>query len=117
METRKIKNVYAIERNVYRKGVVRGTQIRGIETHEGEPLHIEIEMLKNNQGTIKAEKKLLYSPRAMGVLPASNVRTDRFSVALYGLSAIHKSEIAQRTAMVEQPKEEQVDESSATSQQ
>lgn len=58
---------------------------------EGERLETKIERLVTNKEPIKDGAPLLYTERKQGILASTNIRTDRFDVALDAMDKVAKS--------------------------
>lgn len=79
---------------MYNKNKPQETTIELNEAVIGESLETKIErILENGEGVTEAVP-IIHTPRAEGVLPEYNVRTDRFDVALEGTDYIQKSNTA-----------------------
>lgn len=63
---------------------------------QGESLENKLERIIANKEPIKGEAPIIYTERKDGIQPSYNIRTDRFDVALDGMTAIHKSQMAKR---------------------
>jgi hypothetical protein len=73
------------------------TSINVEELLEGETLEEKIARMVDNNEPMKAEGVgLLYSERKAGVLPETNVRTDRWEIATDAMTAVEKSHKAKR---------------------
>lgn len=73
------------------------TSIEVNETVEGETLETKVARMLTNKEPINAEGiNLIYTERKKGVLPETNVRTDRWEIASDAMSAIEKSHKAKR---------------------
>lgn len=76
---------------IYRKSLIKINKAT-----EGEPLEYKIERIVNNKEKIKDGAPLLYTERKHGVLASTNIRTDRWEVALEATEKIEKSYKARR---------------------
>jgi hypothetical protein len=73
------------------------TSLNSVETFEGETLEQKIDRILTHKEPIKDEGvALIYSERKKGVLPETNVRTDRWEVATDAMDKVSASKIAKR---------------------
>lgn len=72
------------------------TSINHRYVSEGETIETKMQRVKNNGEPSTDGAPLIYTPRAEGVLPGYNIRTDRWDVALDAMDKINKSAIAKR---------------------
>ena len=73
------------------------TSIEECEKLEGESLETKIARMLTNKEPINAEGvNLIYTERKKGVLPETNVRTDRWEIATDAMNAVEKSYKAKR---------------------
>lgn len=61
---------------------------------EGESIEQKVARIVQNKEPIKDGAPEIYTDRKDGVLPAYNIRTDRWDVALMAMDTIHKAEAA-----------------------
>lgn len=80
----------------YKIPTYHSTQIEIDETIEGSTLELKIAKMLENNEPLKADIGLLYTERKAGVLPGTNVRTDRWEIAADAMDKISKSKIAKR---------------------
>lgn len=67
------------------------------ESKEGEPIEFKIERkVNNNEPMNEPGVQLLYTERGKGVLPETDIRTDRFEIAIEATDKIAKSFQARR---------------------
>lgn len=81
---------------MYRKNRIQHSSIIKNDSIEGSTIEQKIERLINNKETIKDGAPLIYTERSQGILPAYDIRTDRFEIALEGVTNIQKSQQARR---------------------
>ena len=81
---------------MYRKNGLRSSSIVKNDSMEGSTIEQKIERLINNQETIKDGAPLIYTEKSQGILPAYNIRADRFEIALEGVTNVQKSQQAKR---------------------
>lgn len=72
------------------------TAIESCEVQEGETLEKKVAKMTENNEPLKADIGLLYTERKDGVLPGTNVRTDRWEVATDAMDKVSKSKVAKR---------------------
>lgn len=65
-------------------------------SREGKSIEQEVRMMLNNKEKISGESPLIYTPKSNGTMPAYDIRTDRFDIAVEGMDKIHKSYTARR---------------------
>lgn len=73
---------------------------------EGETIEMKIERITVNKEPIKDGAPLIYTERKDGVLPAYNIKTDRFEVAVETMDKVAKAKIAQRENRMKVVKDE-----------
>lgn len=75
---------------------------------EGEPIEVKIERIISNKEPIKDGAPIIYTPRAEGIRASTNIRTDRFEIAIEGMDKVAKSYKARREekAKTDKPKVE-----------
>jgi len=66
------------------------------EIIEGETLEQKIAKMTENNEPIKSNIGLLYAERKDGVLPGTNIRTDRWEIATEAMDKVSKSRLAKR---------------------
>jgi len=74
--------------------------LTGIKSYEGEPIEKKVQRLLKNKEVIKDSAPLIYSERKDGVLAGTNIRTDRFEVALDAKEQVVRAMQARREAKV-----------------
>ena len=75
----------------------RRTQLKSVETVEGETIEQKIRRLvSNNEPITDGANPELYTERKDGVLSAYNIRTDRFEIATEAMDKVTKSTVAKR---------------------
>lgn len=76
------------------------THITNIDTHkktyEGESIERQIERLLTSGEKIESISPLMYTERKEGVLPETNIRTDKMLIAQRAMGEVSKSYIAKR---------------------
>lgn len=72
------------------------TSLELYDVQEGETIEQKIERIVNNKEPIKDGAPLLYTERREGIRPSTNIRTDRFEIAVEAADRIAKSYMARR---------------------
>lgn len=72
------------------------TSISRNTSYEGERIEKKIERITNNNEPIDDTSPLIYTERKDGVLPAYDIRTDRFETAIEAMDKVNKMHKAQR---------------------
>lgn len=85
---------------MYRKQKITKTSITRNESLEGETIEQKIERIVNNREPITDGAPLVYSERQEGVIPAYNIRTDRFEIAVEAMDKVTMSKLAKRDAKI-----------------
>ena len=80
-----------IERKMYNH-----TSINVYNGVQGEPLEHKINRIVNNKEPIKDGAPLIYTERKEGIRASTNIRTDRWEIAIDGTDKIAKSYQARR---------------------
>lgn len=60
-------------------------------TYEAEPLFVKLRKMSETDQPIKAETPIIYTEKKDGVLPAYDIRTDRFEIALEAAGKVEKA--------------------------
>ena len=81
---------------MYRYRAFKPSKIRGKATPQGETIEDKVSRLLSNKEPISDTAPKIFTERSQGVLPATNVRTDRFEIAVDAMDAVTKSHIAKR---------------------
>lgn len=72
-------------------------QIKGVEQYEGETIEEKVRRILEDREPIEDEGiQTLYSARGEGVLPETNIRTDRWDLATEAMDIATKAKQAQR---------------------
>ncbi|AXH78068.1 MAG: hypothetical protein [Microviridae sp.] len=66
------------------------------KTYEGETIETKVRRITTNKEPIKDGAPLIYTERKDGVKPATNIKTDRFEIALEAMDKATKSHITNR---------------------
>lgn len=92
---------------MYKRAEHYRTTLKVNESEEGSFIEEKVrKMLENREPITDAAVGLMYTERKDGVLPSTNIRTDRFEVALDAMTVAAKSVDAKRESRINPPKEE-----------
>lgn len=80
----------------YKQNKMKDRMPRVNTSVEGEPIETKIERMLNNKEKIKDAAPLVYTERKEGIRASTNIRTDRFEVAVEAADKISKSYKARR---------------------
>lgn len=86
---------------MYRQNKMSKTNIRLHKTREGETIEAKVRRITLNNEPIKDGAPIIYTDRKEGVLPAYDIRTDRFDIALDAQDIVNKSKQAKREGNTE----------------
>lgn len=75
-----------------------------LEVKEGETIETKIARVVENKEPITDGAPPIYTKKGDGVLPATNIRTDKWDIALDAMDKAHKAKIAQGKTLEESPK-------------
>ncbi|AXH74752.1 MAG: hypothetical protein [Microviridae sp.] len=74
------------------------TRMQGRETYEGETLESKIARMLEDNDPITEISERIYGTREEGVIPSTNIRSDRWDAAVDAMDAANQSKIARREA-------------------
>jgi hypothetical protein len=83
---------------MYNPSKPSSTSIKVNAMYEGESIETKVRRIVENKEPIQDSAPLVYTNREDGVLPAYNIRTDRFEVAIEAMDTVAKGKLAQRDA-------------------
>jgi hypothetical protein len=83
-------------KNTYRKVKYIPSQMKSIETTEGESIERKVERIVHNNEPIQDGSPEIYTALKDGVVPAYNMRTDRWEIACEAMDVVSASMDAQR---------------------
>lgn len=72
------------------------TSLESVEVMQGETIEEKVERIVNNKEPIKDGAPPVFTERGKGVLASTNIRTDRFLIAIEAAEKIEKSYKARR---------------------
>lgn len=81
----------------YKKRLTENTGIKVNNATTGMRLEDQVSQMIANKEPIKGDAPLLYTDRKEGVLPGTNIRTDKWEIAVTTMDKISRSSIAKRT--------------------
>jgi len=81
---------------MYRIAKYNKSQIRSVDTFEGEPIELKIERIVSNKEPITDGAPSIFTERKEGVVSAYNIRTDRWEIAADAMDLVSKSKEAKR---------------------
>jgi len=89
----------------YKQNKMAKSQMKSIPIVIGEPLETRIMRAMTNNEPIGSESPLIYTERKEGVIPAYNIRSDKWEVAAEAMGSIEKSIIARSDQIKKQEEE------------
>jgi len=84
---------------MYKKTTANKTTIIVNESYEGETIEQKVVRITNNKEPIADGAPRVYTERKEGVRADTNIRTDRFEVAVEAMDKVAKSKVARREGM------------------
>ena len=87
-----------------KKKITHKTKIDVNTSTEGETIEQKIERITTLKEPINDNAELIYTDRKDGVLPAYDIRTDRFDIAIEAMDKVSTAELAKRKS-AEKPAE------------
>lgn len=73
-------------------------RIQSVEIQEGETIETKVARITQNKEPITDSAPIIFTEKKDGVLPAYNIRTDRFDIALEAMDKIGKSKAKRENA-------------------
>lgn len=70
--------------------------LKSVETYEGETIETKVSRIINEKAPIEDGAPIIFTDRAEGVLPAYDIRTDRWDLAVDAMDKVNKAKIAKR---------------------
>ena len=77
-----------------------GTSLRVNKSVVGERIEEKVERIVNNKEPIRDASPIIYTEKKDGVLPAYNVRTDRWEIATEAMDKVHRSKLASKDGVI-----------------
>ena len=93
----------------YRYKKAQKSQIKSVETVEGEPIELKIERIVSNKEPISDGAPAIYTERKEGVKAAYNIRTDRWEIAAEAMDVVSKTTQARRDHKAKLKEEKETD--------
>lgn len=87
---------------MYKTPQYNKTQIEVNESIEGETLEDKLERIISNQEGIEEGSPSIYTERKDGVLPAYDIRADKWDMALDAMDRAHKQDLLKRQTNIEE---------------
>lgn len=87
------------------------SQLKSVETTEGETIEMKVQRILNNKEPIKDGAPEIFTERKQGVLPGFNIRADRFEIACEAMDKLHKDAYAKRDGYYKDIEKEAIKES------
>lgn len=98
--------VYPSQGKMYRTPAMRPTGLNVNQCVQGETIEMKVERAVHNKEPITDGAPMLYMERGAGVQASTNIRTDRWEVAVDASDKIAKSYMARREAKAKQAEAE-----------
>lgn len=76
--------------------VTQKSQLISNEVYEGETIETKVSRIINEKAPIEDGAPIIFTNRADGILPAYDIRTDRWDLAVDAMDAVNKAKIAKR---------------------
>lgn len=76
--------------------VLQKSQLESNEVYEGETIETKVSRIINEKAPIEDGAPIIFTERADGVLPAYDIRTDRWDIAIDAMDKVNKMKIAKR---------------------
>lgn len=77
--------------------IVKSTyNLKSVETYEGETIETKVARIVQDKAPITDGAPIIYTDREQGVLPAYNVRTDRWDIAENAMDKVNAAKMAKR---------------------
>lgn len=89
----------------YKKPKFVKSNFTGVITTEGETIETKVFRILNNKENIKEALPMIYTDRKDGVRPETDIRTDKWEIAVEAQGKIAKSYEARRKSGIGKPKD------------
>lgn len=80
----------------YSKATPNKGRLKSIEIYEGESIESKVARVTQNKEPITDTAPIIYTEKKDGVLPAYNIRTERFDVAIDAFDKMEAARIAKK---------------------
>ena len=84
--------------------VTQKSQLISNEVYEGETIETKVSRIINEKAPIEDGAPIIFTDRADGILPAYDIRTDRWDLAVDAMDAVNKAKIAEREEFMKNQK-------------
>lgn len=71
--------------------LIHETPMKAVETSEGESIEEKVARVVENREPIEDGAPIIYTERKDGVIPAYNIRTDKWDIALTAMDQVNKN--------------------------
>lgn len=78
------------------KIIKSNSSLESVEIYEGETIETKVSRIINEKAPIEDGAPIIFTDRAEGVLPAYDIRTDRWDLAVDAMDKVNKAKIAKR---------------------
>lgn len=80
------------------------SSLESVEIYEGETIETKVSRIINEKAPIEDGAPIIFTERADGILPAYDIRTDRWDLAVDAMDKINKAKIAKREEFIKNQK-------------
>nr|DAX10679.1 MAG TPA: hypothetical protein [Bacteriophage sp.] len=80
------------------------SSLESVEIYEGETIETKVSRIINEKAPIEDGAPIIFTDRAQGVLPAYDIRTDRWDIAVDAMDKVNKAKIAKREEFIKNQK-------------
>ncbi len=81
---------------------------------EGETLEQKVQRMMSNKEPIGTDKDAIFTERKQGILPAYNIKTDKWEIAVEAMNSIASGKVEQRTGSMKVVKDDTKDSTEGT---
>lgn len=81
---------------MYRKQPMKSSKLYVSESYEAESIEVKIQRLMNNKEAPDQMSPLIYTERAEGVRASTNIRTDKWEIAIDAMNKVQETHAAKR---------------------
>ena len=79
---------------MYKLTINHKSKFDNLSTIEGESIETKVERITVNKEPIKDGAPIIFTERKDGIIPAYNIRTDRWDIAMQAMDKVNKSKLA-----------------------
>lgn len=94
---------------MYKYKKSRQTSLRVNKGYEGETIEMKIFRIVNNKEPITDGAPLVYTDRKEGVKPETDIRTDRWEIAVEAMDTVYQAQIAKREERHKTPEQKEAE--------